>query len=75
MVSHPDDELRPAVCRALNQYNADSINGLGDRIAIPACIPMQNVTEALDELDYAVGELGMRCVMLSGTVRGDGRRC
>ena len=73
MVSHPDDELRPAVCRALNQYNADSVNGLGDRIAIPACIPMQNVTEALDELDYAVGVLGMRCVMLSGTVRGDGR--
>jgi len=31
------------------------------------------VTEALDELDYAVGVLGMRCVMLSGTVRGDGR--
>jgi hypothetical protein len=73
MVSHPDDDLRPAVCRALNQYNADSVRGLGDRLTIPACIPMQNVTEALDELDYAVNVLGMRCVMLSGTVRGDGR--
>ena len=73
MVSHPDDDLRPAICRALNQYNADSIRGLGDRIAIPACIPMQTVTEALDELDYAVDVLGARCVMLSGTVRGDGR--
>jgi hypothetical protein len=73
MVSHPDDDLRPAVCRALNQYNADSVHGLGDRLTIPACIPMQNVTEALDELDYAVNVLGMRCVMLSGTVRGDGR--
>ena len=73
MVSHPDDDLRPAVCRALNQYNADSVSSLGDRITIPACIPMQTVAEALDELDYAVGVLGMRCVMLSGTVRGAGR--
>jgi hypothetical protein len=73
MVSHPDDDLRPAVCRALNQYNADSVRSLGDRLTIPACIPMQNTTEALDELDYAVGVLGMRCVMLSGTVRGDRR--
>jgi hypothetical protein len=70
MVSHPDDELRPAICRALNQYNADSVRSLGDRLTIPACIPMQNTTEALEELDYAVNVLGMRCVMLSGTVRG-----
>lgn len=73
MVSHPDDELRPAVCRAINEYNADSARGLGDRLTIPACIPMQNVAEALDELDYAVDVLGMRCVMLSGTVRRDDR--
>jgi predicted TIM-barrel fold metal-dependent hydrolase len=60
-----DDDLRPRACRAVNRYHADAFRDLGDRITPVAVIPMQTPDEALAELDHAVGQLGMKAVMVA----------
>jgi predicted TIM-barrel fold metal-dependent hydrolase len=62
------DELRQALCRAFNRYHAQAFDGLGDRLCPVAIIPMNTPGEAIAELDYAVGELGMKATLLSGHV-------
>ncbi|MCA9511790.1 MAG: amidohydrolase family protein [Myxococcales bacterium] len=58
------DELRPAACRAFNRVRAESYAKYGDRIAPVAVVPMYSPQEAIDELDHAVGELGMKAVLM-----------
>lgn len=60
-----DDELRRASCRAFNRYAAECYADYRDRLAPVAAIPMGTPEEAIDELDHAVGELGLRAVMLA----------
>jgi predicted TIM-barrel fold metal-dependent hydrolase len=62
-------ELRQAVCRAHNAYHAEAYAEVSDRAIPVAIVPMHTPEEALAELDYAVGELGMRAVMMAGCVR------
>jgi predicted TIM-barrel fold metal-dependent hydrolase len=62
-------EMRQAVCRAHNAYHAEAYAEIADRAIPVAIIPMRTPDEALAELDYAVGELGMRAVMMEGCVR------
>jgi len=64
-----DSELRLGVIRALNCMHADLFGSYGDRLIPAAVIPMQTPQEALDELDHAVGVLGMRAIMIEGTIR------
>ena len=64
-----DEELRRAGCRALNRMKADMFAGLTDRLLPVATIPMHTPAEAIAELDYAVGELGLRAVMMASYVR------
>ncbi|MGA2409264.1 MAG: amidohydrolase family protein [Candidatus Binataceae bacterium] len=64
-----DEELRRAGCRALNRMKADMFAGLTDRLLPVATIPMHTPSEAITELEYAVGELGLRAVMMAGYVR------
>ena len=64
-----DEEVRRASARAFNLYYASEYAGYGDRIAPAATIPCHTPEEAIEELDYAVGELGFKVVMLGGTVR------
>jgi predicted TIM-barrel fold metal-dependent hydrolase len=64
----PDDELRTAMARAFNQYYADAYREHRDRLEPVACIPMYNPEEAVAELRYAVGELGLKATMLSGVI-------
>jgi predicted TIM-barrel fold metal-dependent hydrolase len=64
-----DDELRRASARALNRMKADTFAGLTDRLAPAALIPMHTPAEAIDELDHAVGELGLKAVMMASYVR------
>ena len=54
VMSHPDDEMRRAVARALNRYYADVFAGHRDRLEPVAVVPMFTPDEALAELDYAV---------------------
>lgn len=64
-----DTKLRRACCRALNQYHADAFEGLGDRLAPVAIIPMMTPDEAIEELEYAVVELGFKAVLISSFAR------
>ena len=64
-----DDELRRATCRAFNRYVADQYRPYADRITPAAVIPMYTPAEAIDELEYAVGTLGLKAVMLGHPIR------
>ncbi|MFA5883837.1 MAG: amidohydrolase family protein [Acidimicrobiia bacterium] len=61
-------ELRAVFARAFNRYSAEVFEGLRDRLEPVAVIPMTRPEEAVAELHYAVGELGLKAVMLSGLV-------
>ncbi|MDQ1521560.1 MAG: hypothetical protein QOI55_2633 [Actinomycetota bacterium] len=63
-----DNELRPALSRAFNVYVAEVYAPYRDRILPVACIPTFTPDEAIAELEYAVGELGLRAVMMGGAI-------
>lgn len=67
--SLPDDALRGAVCRALNRMNAELFAPFSDRMTPVAAIPMFTPDEAIDELRYAVDELGMKAIMIANHIR------
>jgi predicted TIM-barrel fold metal-dependent hydrolase len=67
-LSLDDEEIRRASARGINRYLAESYEGLRDRLSPAAVIPMHTPEEALSELDYAVGELGLGNVVLAGHV-------
>jgi predicted TIM-barrel fold metal-dependent hydrolase len=64
-----DTRHRRAICRAYNVFAADQFRGLGDRIIPAAIIPMYTPEEALEELDFAVRQLGYKVVMIGGLMR------
>ena len=64
-----DDEVRQASCRAFNAYHADLYAEYADRVTPAAVIPMHTPEEAIAELDYAIGERGLKVVMMAGVVR------
>ncbi len=66
-----DDELRPIACRAYNRFVADLYGCFPDRMTPAAAIPMHSPQEAIDELEYAVRELGLRTAVLRSFVRRD----
>jgi predicted TIM-barrel fold metal-dependent hydrolase len=63
-----DDELRQAMSRAFNIYLAEVYRPYGDRLLPVACIPTFTPEEAVTELEYAVGTLGLRATMMGGAV-------
>jgi predicted TIM-barrel fold metal-dependent hydrolase len=63
-----DDELRRAAARAYNRYYAEVYAEFRDRLEPVAAIPMFTPEEAVEELDYAIGELGLKSVMCSGVI-------
>jgi predicted TIM-barrel fold metal-dependent hydrolase len=72
-----DDELRIASCRAYNCYIADAYRPFADRMTPAAVIPMNNPTEAIAELEYAVRTLGLKVAVLRShitrpSLTGDG---
>jgi predicted TIM-barrel fold metal-dependent hydrolase len=67
-LSAEPDEVRQAACRAFNRYHAEVFRELGDRLAPVALIPMHTPEEAVAELDFAVGTLGFKAVLLAGHV-------
>lgn len=64
-----DDELRLSVVRANNLMNADTFRGHEDRIMTVATIPMHTPEEAIEELEFAIHQLGMKAMMMEGVVR------
>ena len=63
-----DPDVRIPVVRAFNRYYAEEYAPYGDRIVPAATIPVHTPEEAVAELDYAIGELGLKVAMLSGHV-------
>ena len=62
----PDPELAGVLCRAVNRYHARVFAPYADRMLVGALVPMHTPELAIDELDHAVGELGLRTVLISG---------
>lgn len=60
-----DDEVRVAACRAINTYQSEVYRGCSAAMRGVAVIPMQTPTEAIEELDLAVNELGFTSVLLA----------
>jgi predicted TIM-barrel fold metal-dependent hydrolase len=68
VLSNPDDELRQAAARALNTYYAQVFADYRDRLEPVAVIPTFSSDEAVAELEYAIGVLGFKAVVMSGVV-------
>jgi predicted TIM-barrel fold metal-dependent hydrolase len=62
-----DDELRQAGCRAHNIMSAELFGPHSHHMAATALIPMRTPAEAIAELEFAVGELGLKAVNLGGS--------
>ncbi len=63
-----DDELRPVVYRAMNMLYADMFKEVSDRLTPVALIPMHDPDEAVAELDFAIGELGLKAIVMNAMV-------
>lgn len=68
MLTLDDPDLRRAAVRAYNRMAADIYAPFKTRFAPVAIIPTQTPEEALAELDYAVGTLGLKGIMLFGAL-------
>jgi predicted TIM-barrel fold metal-dependent hydrolase len=64
-----DTQHRRAICRAYNVFTMDQFRPLADRIVPAAIIPMYTPDEAIEELEFAVRQLGYRVVMIGGLMR------
>ncbi len=63
-----DDEVRRVAARALNRYYAQEYAGYRDRLEPVAVIPTFTPEEALAELEHAVGQLGLKSIVMSGVI-------
>src|SRR6266403_1160153 len=64
-----DTRLRRAICRAYNVFTADQFRDLSDRIIPAAIIPMYTPDEAIEEIEFAVRQLGYKVIMIGGLMR------
>ena len=65
----PPEKLRRALCRAYNVFTAEQFRPYADRIIPAAIIPMYSPEEAIEELEFASRQLGLRVVMMGGLIR------
>jgi predicted TIM-barrel fold metal-dependent hydrolase len=64
-----DVELGAALARGANRWLARLFAPYRDRIAVGGIVPMSNPAVAIVELEYAVKELGMKTVVMTGYAR------
>lgn len=64
-----DDEMRQVLARALNMLYADMFRDVAHRMTPSAVVPTWTPEEAVAELEFAVKELGLKTVTISGEVR------
>ncbi len=72
-----DDEVRGLACRVYNDMYAELFRPFADRLTPVAVLPTVTPSEALDELEHAVGSLGAKAVAIGHvrrTVPGAGVR-
>ena len=63
------EELRRALVRAVNHYHADIYRPYRERLAPVAAIPLHTPEEGIEELEFAVKELGLRTIIIPGGIR------
>lgn len=63
------EDLRRAVSRAINLYHADIFRPYADRLTPVAAIPLHTPQEGIEELEFAVNELGLKVAIIPGNVR------
>jgi predicted TIM-barrel fold metal-dependent hydrolase len=63
-----DPDLRRGVARACNRYYAEAYGPYRDRLLTVGVIPTFDPDEAIAELDFATGELGLRAFLFGGLV-------
>jgi predicted TIM-barrel fold metal-dependent hydrolase len=68
LTAEKDDEIRRAGCRAVNLMNWDRFGRHADRMTPAAVIPTHTPAEAINELEFCVGELGFKSIMIDGVV-------
>lgn len=61
-------ELRRTVVRAVNRFNADLFRPYADRLTPVAAIPLHDPQEGIEELNYAINELGLKVALIPGYV-------
>jgi predicted TIM-barrel fold metal-dependent hydrolase len=66
--SLPQDDLRRALCRAYNTMVADVFAPHARRLTPAALIPCYTPDEAIDELEHAVGSLGLKAASFKGSL-------
>jgi predicted TIM-barrel fold metal-dependent hydrolase len=65
--SLPDD-VRRATCRAFNVFTAEYFREFSDRLTPAAVIPMHTPEEGIEELEYAVRQLGFKVAMFGALI-------
>jgi predicted TIM-barrel fold metal-dependent hydrolase len=63
-----DDEARIAGSKAFNTYCAEAFAPYADRMTPAAVIPMHSPDEAIEALEHAVGELGLKAVYMNSLI-------
>ncbi|MDR2613803.1 MAG: amidohydrolase, partial [Candidatus Accumulibacter sp.] len=63
------EDLRRSLSRAINHYNADVYRPYADRLTPVAVIPLHTPQEGIEELEFAVRELGLKTAIIPGSVR------
>jgi predicted TIM-barrel fold metal-dependent hydrolase len=58
-----DDKARRAVIRGYNVVTSEMFGGMSDRMTPAAIIPMHHPDEAIEELEFVTGQLGMKVGM------------
>ncbi len=69
LLMEPEEEIRRVTVRAMNSFQADLYRGYVDRMTVAASIPMGHPQEAIDELEYAVCELGLKVIAITPGVQ------
>ena len=64
LVGIADPEVRRAACRAYNRMAAELYRPYADRLLPVALVPTATPDEALDVLEHAVGEAGLRAIVI-----------
>jgi predicted TIM-barrel fold metal-dependent hydrolase len=62
-------ELRRALIRAVNEYHRDVYAPYADRLTPVAAIPLHTPEEGVEELRYAIEELGLKAALIPGNLR------
>ena len=68
ILGYPEEEIRRAAARALNRYYSEVFADVRDRLEPVAVIPTFTPEEAVEEVRFAVEELGLKAVVMNGVI-------